>query len=64
MDEIWLVASRVAQSCNAKRKTYMVENGVRRPLYKAVYEITHGTEMADEKFHFYFLTKAKCIFKD
>lgn len=42
----------------------MEENGVGRPLYKAVDEITHGTEMADEKFHFYFLPKAKCVFKD
>lgn len=30
-----------------------------RPLYKTVYEITHGTEKSDEKFHFYFLTRTK-----
>lgn len=28
------------------------------------YEIIHGTEMAGEKFHSYFLPKAKCVFKD
>lgn len=27
-------------------------------------EITHGTEKADEKFHFYFLTKSKWVLKD
>lgn len=35
-----------------------------RLLYKTMYEITNGTEKADEKFHFYFLTKPKWVLKD
>lgn len=39
----------------------MEENRVERPL--CVKELC-GIEMAEETFHFYFLPKAKCIFKD